>query len=537
MRDEPAADLGAGRYPADFLARYEPLECLSRRADSETLYVRDRVSGGFAVAKYYAGAALPSGRAEGGILRSLRHDGLPRFLGEYGDGAGLCVVREYVPGATLAERQEEAPLTEAEALSVLLRLCDILTYLHTRPRPVLHRDLKPQNIVLTGDGTVKLIDFGAARVTSDGAAADTVVCGTRAFAPPEQYGFAQTDCRADLYSLGVVMGYLLTGRTEPAAAASAIRNRRLARIYRRCTAFSPRERYPSAARLKAELLRADGTRRRTVLGVCAGAAACLLCLCAGFAAGRYTELLAPPPAGVVFAEPLIEQAVRVQLGRGTGEPVTEEDLLSVTELYVFGSGITAKTEEEMNRAADALFAQNAMRTGPIVSLADLAGMPNLQCVAVAMQQIGDLTPLSSLSQLRVAVVKNNPVADLSPLSGLKQLERLSLFGTLAEDFSPLRSCPRLTDLDAGGTLARSPAAFAGLDGLTCLSLYKLTLDTLGGIGDLPRLQTLRLGGVADGDLSPLLDLPVLETVLLSDSLREEAEKIAARAPFGLCFEP
>lgn len=92
------------------------------------------------------------------------------------------------------------------------------------------------------------------------------------------------------------------------------------------------------------------------------------------------------------------------------------------------------------------------------------------------------------------------------------------------------------DLDAGGTLAHAPSAFAGLDLLTHLNLHKLTLDTLNGIDQFPRLQFIRLGGVVNGDLSPLLALPKLETVLLDESLRDEAESIEARAPFAITYE-
>lgn len=536
LNDRLAAEFDETRYPADFLARYEPIECLSFKQESETLYVKDRRSGAFAVAKCYTDKTLLSRDTEGRILCSLHHNGLPRFLGEYESDGMLCVLREYVKGVTLAELLEEAPLKEQEAMPVLLQLCDILSYLHGQSPPVIHRDLKPQNIILTDDGTVKLIDFGISRIYDADMKQDTVFYGTQGFAPPEQYGFTQTDCRADLFSLGVVIGYMLTGQSDIEKAAVAIGNKRLSRIYRKCTDFSPRRRYASAGKLKAALLRADGKHQKAALRFCVSALCCLIFLCAGFAIGRYTDVLTPPAVGVVFNEPLIEQAARLQLGKADNEPITEEDLLAVTELYLFGSEIVAKTEEEMNSAADRLFAQNQMKSGPVRSLADLEKMPNLQKVAIAMQQVSDLTPLLSLPQLQVVIVKNNPIEDISPLCGLKQLERLSLFDALIEDFTPLASCLRLKDLDAGGTLARTPAAFAGLEQLTRLNLHKLTLDTLDGIEQFPRLQSIQLGDVTDGDLSPLLALPKLETVLLDEGLRDEAEKISEEAQFTITYE-
>ena len=536
QKDKLAAEYDESRYPSDFLARYEILEGLSVKPECETVYVKDRQSGKFAVAKCYMDKSLLSREDEGRILSSLRHDGLPHFRGEYESDTVLCVVREYVPGVTLAELLEEAPLSEPEAMTVLLQLCDILSYLHSQSPPVIHRDLKPQNIILTDDGKVKLIDFGISRVYDAQAKKDTVFYGTQEFAPPEQYGFSQTDQRTDLFSLGVVMGYILTGQTDLDAAAAAIKNKRLSRIYRKCTDFSPRGRYASAGELKSALLRSDGRRQRAAARTLTASLLCALFLCAGFAIGRYTDVLSPPPAGVQFTEPLIEQAVRLQLGKSGDELITEEELLSVTELYIFGSEVIAKTEEEMNEISYGLFAENRMSTGPIKSLSDLVMLPNLQCVAVAMQQVDDLTPLASLPQLRVIIVKNNPIEDISPLYGLKRLEKLSLFGILVSDFSQLSSCPRLVDLDAGATLARTPAAFAGLDMLTNLNLYQLTFDTLDGIEQLRRLKFIQLSGVVDGDLSPLLILPELQTVLLGESLRDNAEEIKEQAHFTFTYE-
>lgn len=536
QKDKLAAEYDESRYPSDFLAHYEILEGLSVKPECETVYVKDRQSGEFAIAKCYTDKSLLSREDEGQILSTMKHDGLPRFLGKYENDTMLCVVREYVPGVTLQELLEEAPLSEPEAMTVMLQLCDILSYLHCQSPPVIHRDLKPQNIILTDSGKVKLIDFGISRLYDEAAKKDTVFYGTQEFAPPEQYGFSQTDQRADLFSLGVVMGYILTGQTAPDAAAAAIQNKRLSRIYRKCTDFSPRGRYASAEELKSALLHSDGKRLRTVARTLTASLLCVLFLCAGFAIGRYTDVLSPPPAGVQFTEPLIELAVRLQLGKDGTEPLTEEELLSVTELYIFGSEVIAKTEEEMNELSHRLFEENRMSTGSIVSLADLVMLPNLQCVAVAMQQVSDLTPLESLPQLRVVIVKNNPIEDISPLYGLKQLEKLSLFSAIVSDFSQLSSCPRLVDLDAGATLARTPAAFAGLDMLTHLNLYQLTFDTLDGIEQLRRLKFIEFDSVVDGDLSPLLALPELETALLGEGLRVNAEEIETQAHFTIAYE-
>ena len=518
-------------YPPDFLAAYEPLECLAPKPESETLFVRDRVSGAFAVAKCYRDKALLSRDTEGSILQSLHHEGLPRFLGSYENEAMLCIVREYIRGVPLCELADQAPFTQEETLQVTMQLCDILTYLHSREPPVIHRDIKPQNIVISDEGTARLIDFGIARTFDASASKDTTFYGTQEFAPPEQYGFAQTDCRSDLFSLGVVMGYLLTGQTDLKEAAQAIKNKRLSRIYRTCTDFNPRNRYASSGKLKAALQKADGKHQRAMVRTVGLALACLVFLFGGFFIGRHTDVLTPKTKPIVFKEPLIEQAVRLQLNKNDSAVLTGADLLKVTELYIFGDSVVVATEDEMNRAADALLAENAMRHGPVLVLDDLVKLPNLEKVAMAMQQVSDLTPLASLPSLKVLIIKNNPVEDIRPLSGLMQLERLSAFGTHVGDFTSLAACPQLRNLEAGGTPVRTPAAFAGMNSLTHLILCKHTLTSLEGISLFTNLKNLDLGNVLDADLSSLLELPKLETLTIDPILQKAAERIAGQAQF------
>ena len=83
-----------------------------------------------------------------------------------------------------------------------------------------------------------MIDFGISRVYDETAETDTVCFGTRHFAAPEQYGFSQTDARADIFSAGVLLGFLLTGETNSSSARSRIKNPRLRKIVEKCTAFA-----------------------------------------------------------------------------------------------------------------------------------------------------------------------------------------------------------------------------------------------------------------------------------------------------------
>lgn len=158
--------------------------------------------------------ALDSFNSEAQMLQKLHHPNLPRVYDSFSENARHYLVMDFIDGQTLEERQRAAgggALPEQEVLGWARQICAVLSYLHTRTPPIIFRDLKPANIMVTSSGEVKLIDFGIARVFRHGRTQDTQVLGTPGFAPPEQYGKAQTDPRADIYSLGCTLYQLLTG--------------------------------------------------------------------------------------------------------------------------------------------------------------------------------------------------------------------------------------------------------------------------------------------------------------------------------------
>jgi Tol biopolymer transport system component/serine/threonine protein kinase len=151
---------------------------------------------------------------EAQVLARLNHPGIAGVFDCFAEGGVACIVMEYAPGETLAARLERLPgrhLSPGEALSIGLGLCELLTYLHSRQPPVVFRDLKPSNVILTPDGGLKLIDFGIARFFKPGQTHDTHSFGTPGYTAPEQYGLGQTGPTADIYSLGVVLHEMLTG--------------------------------------------------------------------------------------------------------------------------------------------------------------------------------------------------------------------------------------------------------------------------------------------------------------------------------------
>ena len=186
---------------------------------------------------------------------------IPRILECYSRDDCLVVVMEYVEGNTLQETVERTGPSVELANGVFPQLCDAASELHEGFSPaIIHRDLKPSNIMIS-NGNVTLLDFGIARVYCEGAASDTVHFGTRSFAPPEQFGFGQTTIQSDVYALGMLLYYCLTGSTldpqvrERSLASSGI-SPALQNVIATATAFDPANRYRSAQKLKSAFLAA-----------------------------------------------------------------------------------------------------------------------------------------------------------------------------------------------------------------------------------------------------------------------------------------
>jgi serine/threonine protein kinase len=156
--------------------------------------------------------AIADFRQEADLLVQLKHPNLPDVSDFFEEGGKAYLVMEYIEGKTLEKEQEDAggPLDENRVMGWALQLCDVLGYLHTQPQPIVFRDMKPSNVMITKSGQIKLIDFGIARIFKSTAAKDTTSLGSRGYAPLEQYGRGQSDARSDIYALGATLFDLLT---------------------------------------------------------------------------------------------------------------------------------------------------------------------------------------------------------------------------------------------------------------------------------------------------------------------------------------
>src|SRR5258706_13306081 len=148
------------------------------------------------------------------LLAGLTHPNLPRIYEQFTDVGRWYLVMDFIEGETMEEHLDKMSgkkLPIDKVIEIGIQLCMVLEYLHMRQPPIIFRDLKPANIMLTPHGHVYLIDFGIARHFKPGQAKDTAALGSSGYAAPEQYGRTQTTPRADIYGLGATLHQMVSG--------------------------------------------------------------------------------------------------------------------------------------------------------------------------------------------------------------------------------------------------------------------------------------------------------------------------------------
>lgn len=260
----------AARKPGEVIDnRYEVVRELGKGAMGAVYLIRDPLLGGslWALKELELSLILESERAEAEalfqremhLLSGLLHPGIPRVVRIL---EGSAFIMEWIDGIALDEVQANLGrnFLAQEALPLALQVCEVLEYLHAQTPPVIFRDLKPSNLMLTPGGRLYFIDFGIARRHRTGAARDTQELGTPGYCAPEQYGHGQTSAASDLYAVGTTFLHLLSGRDPqgfnfqfPPLRQLGIEPEGLAKILERCLQLKPQDRYPRAEALRSDL--------------------------------------------------------------------------------------------------------------------------------------------------------------------------------------------------------------------------------------------------------------------------------------------
>ena len=233
---------------------------------------------------------------EATILKGLKAPGIPVIYDLEEDEDYFYLIEEYLEGLSLQELAEkEGTLSKAMTVSIGIQICRLVYYLHSaEPNPILYLDLQPNNLLLCHD-TVKLIDFGQAIFLRDAGNLKKRY-GTVGYAAPEQVGVCQSDARADIYSLGVVLNQVVTGAFPNAARADGL----LGEVIARCTNLDPQQRYSNVRELDAALAALPCRRAAPPRPAARTGYPYPLCLVPGFRSGSGQKALAAVAAAFWF---------------------------------------------------------------------------------------------------------------------------------------------------------------------------------------------------------------------------------------------
>ena len=497
-------------FPERILAQYDLLSCIHQNNTSSSTLAQSKESRQRVVIKH---SQDPVGirllQNEYDILQYIwsshqNSSAAEMFSFPYDliiEGNHVWFIRSYIHGMSLEDVCETAfdqpGIPPEKALDIMLHVCEKVCFLHSLNPPVIHRDIKPQNILVDSLGDCHLIDFGISRLHQEGKSKkDTQVLGTRAIAPPEQFGYRQTDERSDIYCLGVVLYYCLTGDYDLTGLKNEVADPGLVPIIEKATQFDPDRRYQSAKELLRVLIEQrfsaclqkagpqesmTNARKRTLFQ---NPLLLLLTAAVFFAGGSFYQkwskedtalsktqtgetaatpsmdssvtqvpesdpLLfaasyitqtseaaaneSPAISTFTFREPLLETAVRAALQKPEGE-LSWQDLCNVTSIHLYGMQ-PCDSEEDL-----LFYGTNPQSLTLSDEDAPLYRQPG------TIKSLEDLWLLPNLEELNLY---NQQIEDLSVFAQgvCPKLTKLGLGNNPVKDYSPLSSRERLTYLN------------------------------------------------------------------------------------------
>ncbi|MDR0952474.1 MAG: serine/threonine protein kinase [Oscillospiraceae bacterium] len=465
-------------------------------------------------------------------LCELEHPGLPKIIDFFETDESFFYSYEYINGVTLTDAYESGLITTGAAVAITEKLCAIVSYLHGKS--LLHCDIKPDNIIINGDN-VYLIDFGIAHFYDKNGGSETALIGTEGFVTPE-LGYRKTDYRADVYSLGMVLFYLLTGSMDIKELSERVSDRALRDIVGRAANYEVGKRYKNVAKLQSALEKyRKGTTYRPFFAAIIAAALALCFMAGGLILPALKESLgerfgSEQTTVYEFSDPIIEQAIRLNLGKTAEEPVYPHELLGVESIFIAEDKAFATWEEQDSYCSKYNDGSLSPRYEKFVSTADLAACKNIKSLNIQYNSLEDISFLNEHIHLRALMLDYTGVNDISVIRNFSMLNSLGLSGCPVSDLSPIKDCPMIEHLNLNHVIADNfdfavpGKSFAGLS--IGYVNYDRFISELSGI----TVDSLFLDGcgLTGFDLFP--DLTVTEALIARNnnlSSTEGSERILA----------
>ena len=504
-------------FPSGFATRSGKVSVLSYNASAD-----DNYSYGMQMFKKEAMTLSQLSRNPNivGVRNYFEENGTAYFVMEYVDGESL---KSYV-------RKKGGKLSWEETIHLILPVMDALEYVHAAG--FIHRDISPDNIALAKDGTVKLLDFGAARYSMGERSQSLSVILKHGFAPVEQYSrHGKQGAWTDVYALAATIYNMITGRLVPDAVdrmstdplvppsglGCSLPDHAEAALMK-ALAVKPEERFQTMREFREAVTDSGGQLKDEVIS-------------------PKTEITPPNPR-VLPPEPPVKKAFPKALAAGLAaaacilllacflflkkdktvsipDPVLKkaiQEALNAQDREILVSETDQLTELSYNNLVDGYYVTDAER---IQDLTGLEAFKKLEKVSLLDNEIEDISPLQDLVNLKHLNLGANSIKDISALKGLKKLEYLYIWNNNITDISPLQDLTELKELSLLNNKITDISPLQNLTGLEKLLLSQNRIEDLTPIAGLTKLSEVSVVGNPVKDYSPLEKLPDTTTVIIT----------------------
>jgi len=405
--------------------------------------------------------------AEARRVARLKHPGIVPVFDVGHDGDSCFIVSEFVEGGSLGDQLSRNPPTQQQAVRWVAEIADALEYAHLHG--VVHRDIKPANILIDHHGRALLADFGIAQ-SANKAGQEALSLGTLRYMSPEQLEGREVDARSDIFSLGVVLHEVLTGKLPYSSVEPNILRREivagakvenlpadLKRICEKALHRQPHQRHMSAAHFAAELRKCLESPSSKSTGKLWAVALVFLAV----AVGAFIWWQAQRPANVpqVAGEtpqvkPSTTEDFDAWLKRVEGLPAKDQVDAVRTKLQTLNPGFNGEMETQTKKGV-VVYAR-IVGANDLIDISPLAALTGLETVGFnACHNLEDISPLKGFTSLTSVELFQTKVSDLTPLEGNPLSSLVCSYG-LVMDLTPLKGMP-LTHLN----ISRSQIADIG----------------------------------------------------------------------------